>query len=143
MSRAPARFRHDAWLVTAVALAARLAVVLWAAPRIPPAADGTYYQRIARAHRGQGLGYTWLWPDGAVTYAAHYPVGYPARSAPCTRSSVLTPRAAMALNALLGALAAFRRTARSPRASRREARAAPRRPRSSRCTPAWSPTRRP
>src|SRR5256885_7855973 len=29
--------------------------------------------RIAR-----GAGYTWAWPDGVVTYAAHYPVGYPA-----------------------------------------------------------------
>lgn len=69
--------RKDALVVGAVALAARLAVVAWAAGRFGPAGDGVYYDRIA--HRiAEGHGYTWLWPDGAVTYAAHYPVGYPA-----------------------------------------------------------------
>ncbi len=98
--------RRDALLVTAVALAARLAVVLWAASRIPPAADGTYYQRIAE-RIAQGLGYTWLWPDGVVTYAAHYPVGYPAAVGAVYALVGPHPAAAMALNALLGALAAF------------------------------------
>jgi hypothetical protein len=98
--------RRDAWLVTGVALAARLAVVLWAAPRIPPAADGTYYQRIAE-RISQGLGYTWLWPDGAVTFAAHYPVGYPAAVGAVYALTGPHPGAAMVLNALLGALAAF------------------------------------
>jgi hypothetical protein len=96
----------DALLTFVVALAARLAVVAWAGSRIPPTADATYYERLAE-RLSQGLGYTWLWPDGAVTYAAHYPVGYPALLAAVY--SVAGPRtvAAMAVNALLGALAAF------------------------------------
>ena len=49
----------------------------WAAGAIPPAADGEYYHRLA-TRIASGQGYTWLWPDGVVTYAAHYPVGYPA-----------------------------------------------------------------
>ena len=69
--------RRDALIVALVALAARLAVVLWAATSIPASADGTYYDRLAQ-RIASGQGYTWLWPDGAVTYAAHYPVGYPA-----------------------------------------------------------------
>jgi hypothetical protein len=111
--------RRDALLVTGVALAARLAVVAWAAARFPPAADGTYYQRIAE-RIGQGLGYTWLWPDGVVTYAAHYPVGYPAAVGALYALVGPRPGAAMLLNALLGALAAFA-------AHRLAARAAPRR----------------
>lgn len=74
-ARVPARPFDGLWL-GAFALAVRLVVVAWAAERFPPADDGQFYQvfaeRIAR-----GLGYTWLWPDGAVTAAAHYPVGYP------------------------------------------------------------------
>ena len=57
-----------------VALAARLAVVAWAWSRFPPVEDGHYYDVLAQ-RLAQGLGYTWLWPDGAVTYAAHYPGG--------------------------------------------------------------------
>src|SRR5262249_7485196 len=72
--RMPPPARRHALLPFAVALDVRLAVVAWAAARFPPAADATYYQRIAE-RISQGLGYTWLWPDGAVTYAAHYPVG--------------------------------------------------------------------
>jgi len=63
--------------VFAVALAGRLAVVAWAASRFPPAGDGTYYEALGR-RIADGLGATWAWPDGVVTYAAHYPVGYPA-----------------------------------------------------------------
>ena len=68
---------RDTWAVLAAALAARLGVVLWAHARFPAAGDGFYYDTVAR-RIAQGDGYTWLWPDGAVTYAAHYPVGYPA-----------------------------------------------------------------
>jgi hypothetical protein len=96
---------RDSSRVLAVALAARLAVVAWAAGRIPPAADGTYYQRVAEriAH---GLGYTWQWPDGVITYAAHYPVGYPALVAAGYAIFGVHPAVAMVLNAALGALAA-------------------------------------
>jgi hypothetical protein len=51
--------------------------MIWGASRFPPAADGQFYQVVAN-RIAQGQGYTWLWPDGVVTYAAHYPVGYPA-----------------------------------------------------------------
>jgi 4-amino-4-deoxy-L-arabinose transferase-like glycosyltransferase len=71
------RSRRDALLVFAVALLARIAVVAWAHARFPPVADGHYYDVFAR-RLAAGSGYTWLWPDGAVTFAAHYPVGYPA-----------------------------------------------------------------
>jgi 4-amino-4-deoxy-L-arabinose transferase-like glycosyltransferase len=100
------RDRRDALLTFAVALAARLAVVAWAWQRIPPAADGTYYERIAE-RIAQGLGYTWLWPDGVVTYAAHYPVGYPAFVGAVYAVTGPHPVAAMTLNAVLGALAAL------------------------------------
>lgn len=97
---------RDAWIVAAVALVARLAVVIWAAPRFPPTADGTFYQRIAE-RVAQGLGYTWLWPDGVVTYAAHYPIGYPGAVGALYAIVGPRPAAAMVLNAILGALAAF------------------------------------
>jgi 4-amino-4-deoxy-L-arabinose transferase-like glycosyltransferase len=92
--------------VFGVALAVRLAIVAWAAGRIPPAADGTYYELLAR-RLAAGQGYTWLWPDGAVTYAAHYPVGYPALVA--LGYSVLGPKphVAMLLNAVIGAAGAL------------------------------------
>src|SRR4029079_8391323 len=98
--------RRPAILTLVIALAVRLAVVAWAAGRFPPAADGTYYQRIAE-RIAEGLGYTWLWPDGAVTYAAHYPVGYPALAGALYALFGPRPAVAMALNALLGALAAY------------------------------------
>lgn len=92
--------------VLGVALVARLAVVLWAAGSIPPTADGSYYhvvaQRIAR-----GEGYTWLWPDGAVTYAAHYPVGYPGMIGIAYAIFGAKPLVAMLVNALFGAAGAW------------------------------------
>jgi hypothetical protein len=104
---APAsRFRGDAGAIFALALSVRVAVVLWAAGRFPPTADGTYYQRIAE-RIGAGLGYTWLWPDGVVTYAAHYPVGYPGAVGAMYALVGPSPAAAMALNAVVGALAAL------------------------------------
>jgi len=82
----------------------RVALIAWAASRFLPAEDGKYYQivawRIAR-----GLGYTWLWPDGVVAYAAHYPVGYPALIGGLYWLFGPRPWVAMALNALLGSLA--------------------------------------
>lgn len=90
------------------ALIVRMGVVLWAAGApISPTADGAYYQRVA-ARIAEGQGYTWVWPDGAVTYAAHYPVGYPALVGLGywifgSQSAVI----AMIINALLGSLAAL------------------------------------
>jgi 4-amino-4-deoxy-L-arabinose transferase-like glycosyltransferase len=98
--------RRGAALTLAVALAARLSVVAWAAHRFPPTADGTFYQRIAE-RIAQGLGYTWLWPDGAVSYAAHYPVGYPALIGAVYAFTGPRPVEAMVVNAALGALGAL------------------------------------
>lgn len=100
-----ASLRESAY-VFACALALRLAVVAWAASRIPPTADGTFYQTVAEriAH---GLGYTWQWPDGVVTYAAHYPVGYPALVGAGYALFGPSPVVAMGLQSLLGALTAW------------------------------------
>ena len=94
--------KRDAWLVTLVALVARLGVVAWAASAIPPTADGEYYHRLA-TRIASGEGYTWLWPDGAVTYAAHYPVGYPALIGAAYALVGAKPVVAMGVNALIGA----------------------------------------
>lgn len=102
--------RGDALLVMLVALLARLAVVLWARDRFPAVEDGHYYDTLAR-RLAEGAGYTWLWPDGAVTYAAHYPVGYPALLGAAYSLLGASALVAMTLNALLGiasAYAAFR-----------------------------------
>lgn len=101
MTRDP---RRDGLVVAGVGLLARLAVVAWAAGRIPPTADGTYYDTLA-ARLAEGHGYTWLWPDGAVTYAAHYPVGYPAMVALGYALFGARPAVAMLLNAAIGAAA--------------------------------------
>lgn len=118
--------RRDGGAIFALALAVRIAVVVWAAGRFPPTADGTYYQRIAE-RIAAGLGYTWLWPDGVVTYAAHYPVGYPGAVGALYALLGAHPSVAMLLNAVLGALAALA-------VHRLAARAAPR----SRAVPALS-----
>jgi len=94
----------DALRIGGAGLALRLAAVFWGAPRFPPAADGTFYDTVAR-RIAEGEGYTWLWPDGAVTYAAHYPVGYPAIVGALYAVFGATPPVAMVFNALLGALA--------------------------------------
>jgi hypothetical protein len=96
--------RRDGLLVLALGLAVRLAVVAWAAGRFPPVADGTFYHRLAE-RIVSGEGYTWLWPDGAVTHAAHYPIGYPALLALAYFVGGVHPAAAMVVNAALGALA--------------------------------------
>lgn len=94
----------DGLLVFGLALAVRIPWIAYAAGRFPPADDGSFYhvvaERIARGH-----GYTWLWPDGAVTYAAHYPVGYPALLGASYAVFGARPGVAMAMNALFGALA--------------------------------------
>lgn len=99
-------FLRDAAWLSALALLLRLLVVLWAKDRFPPADDGTFYHAVAQriAH---GQGYTWLWPDGAVTYAAHYPVGYPALLGLAYAVFGARPLVAMLVNAGLGALAVF------------------------------------
>jgi len=95
---------RDGWILAGFALLLRIPLVVYAASRFAPAEDGKYYHivawRIAR-----GLGYTWLWPDGAVTYAAHYPVGYPALLGGLYWLFGPRPWLAMALNAVLGSLA--------------------------------------
>ncbi len=96
---------RDALATFTVALIARLGVVAWAAPRFRPAADGEYYHALAE-RLSLGLGYTWQWPDGAVTAAAHYPVGYPALLAPLYAAFGASSAWAMVLGAALGALAA-------------------------------------
>jgi 4-amino-4-deoxy-L-arabinose transferase-like glycosyltransferase len=95
------RSRRDALVVAASALVARLAVVAWAAGRFPPAEDGAYYHKVA-VRIAEGHGYTWLWPDGVVTYAAHYPVGYPTLVALGYAVFGAKPVVAMLLNALVG-----------------------------------------
>lgn len=98
--------RRDALVVTAVALAARLGIVAWAAKAVPPAADGTYYHLLA-TRIAKGEGYTWLWPDGVVTHAAHYPVGYPALLAAAYAVFGAAPVVAMLVNAVIGAAGAW------------------------------------
>jgi len=98
--------RRDALLALGVALVARLAVVAWAGGRFPAVEDGHYYDVLAR-RLAAGQGYTWLWPDGAVTYAAHYPVGYPAMLALAYAAFGASAAVAMTVNAWLGAAAAY------------------------------------
>lgn len=95
--------RNLAWLVFFVAFVARVAVVLWSA-RFPAAADGLYYETLAD-RLARGLGYTWAWPDGAVTYAAHYPVGLPALVASTYVAFGRSTAAAMIPALLTGAFA--------------------------------------
>jgi len=115
--------RRDALIVAVVSLAVRVAVAVWAAGRFPPAADGTYYHQIA-TRIAEGHGYTWVWPDGVVTYAAHYPVGYPALVALGYAVFGAKPAVAMALNAVLGAASAVAAWSLLPRATARAARLA-------------------
>jgi hypothetical protein len=105
LTDAPLAGRRNAFLVLAVALVARLSVVAWAHARFPPTDDGTYYDTLAR-RLAAGAGYTWLWPDGAVTFAAHYPVGYPAMLAVAYRLFGPSGTVGMVVNALIGAAAA-------------------------------------
>jgi 4-amino-4-deoxy-L-arabinose transferase-like glycosyltransferase len=94
--------RQTLWLF-ALALGLRLFVVGIAAHRFPPADDGIFYHTVA-SRIAVGAGYTWAWPDGAVTHAAHYPVGYPALLGGVYALLQAAPWCAMLFNALLGAL---------------------------------------
>jgi 4-amino-4-deoxy-L-arabinose transferase-like glycosyltransferase len=94
----------DALVLGSIGFALRLIVCLWAAERFPPAEDGHFYDVVGR-RIADGLGYTWAWPDGAVTYAAHYPVGYPALVGASYAVFGGRPVVAMVLNAALGAAA--------------------------------------
>lgn len=97
--------RRDLGVTFGVALAARLAVVGIAWDRFPPADDGVYYDTLAR-RLAHGLGYTWAWPDGAVTPVAHYPVGYPALLALAYRLMGESPASALVMHAFIGAIGA-------------------------------------
>ncbi len=88
-----------------LALAVRGLLVAYAASRFPPVDDGTFYHVVAD-RIARGLGYTWAWPDGAVTIAAHYPVGYPALVGAFYALFGSRPGAAMLLNVLVGTLSA-------------------------------------
>lgn len=98
--------RRDAWLLAFGALALRGLLVLGAASRFPPVDDGAFYHVVA-GRIARGLGYTWAWPDGAITYAAHYPVGYPALIGGFYALFGASPAVAMGVNAVVGAGAAF------------------------------------
>ena len=98
--------RVDALAIAIVGILARFAVVVWARARFPAVEDGHYYDVLARRIAG-GDGYTWLWPDGAVTYVAHYPVGYPALVAAGYAAFGAAPSVAMATNAVLGAASVY------------------------------------
>jgi hypothetical protein len=92
---------RDRLVVFAIAFAARAGAIAWGGSRFPAAADGTYYHRIA-ARIASGNGYTWVWPDGTVTFAAHYPIGYPALIAPLYALFGAHAFLAMIGNALFG-----------------------------------------
>jgi 4-amino-4-deoxy-L-arabinose transferase-like glycosyltransferase len=96
---------RDALVLWLLALAVRGAIASWAAARFPAAEDGRYYHTLA-TRLSDGLGYTWLWPDGAVTFAAHYPVGYPALISGAYALLGASPASAMIVNALIGSAAA-------------------------------------
>ena len=95
--------RRESWWLFGLSLGLRLALALLGASRFPPADDGTFYHLVA-TRIAQGLGYTWAWPDGAVTYAAHYPVGYPGLLGGAYALLGARPLTAMLVNALFGAL---------------------------------------
>lgn len=97
---------RDERIVALAAFVPRFAVMLWAWGRFPATADGTYYHRLA-GRLADGDGYTWSWPDGAVTYASHYPVGYPAALSVLYRVFGASENVAMLLAVLLGTLAAL------------------------------------
>ena len=95
--------RHEATWLFGLALVLRLVMAAYAAERFPPADDGGFYHTVA-TRIAAGSGYTWAWPDGAVTFAAHYPVGYPGLLGAAYAIFGASPAVAMGVNALLGAL---------------------------------------
>jgi hypothetical protein len=97
---------RDAIRLFGLALSVRLGFIVWASGRFPAVEDGHFYDVLAR-RLASGAGYTWLWPDGSVTFAAHYPVGYPAILGLAYVIFGASPGVAMTVNALLGAAAAY------------------------------------
>lgn len=91
--------------IFAGALGVRAVVAAWAVGRVPPAADGAFYHVVAE-RIAAGHGYTWLWPDGVVTPAAHYPVGYPAALGFLYAIFGAHTAVAFGLNAVIGAVQA-------------------------------------
>jgi hypothetical protein len=71
-----------------------------------PLDDGTFFLVFAK-RLAAGQGYTWAWPDGAVTYAAHYPAGFPLMLSWFLRLRLSSSWALAALTALAGAGTAF------------------------------------
>jgi 4-amino-4-deoxy-L-arabinose transferase-like glycosyltransferase len=98
--RAPWR---DAVAVAVGALLLRVALVGLFGANVPAADDGVFYEVVAR-RIAQGLGYTWQWPDGVVTYAAHYPVGYAGLLGAAHALFGPSRQVAFLVNAALGAL---------------------------------------
>ncbi len=92
-------------LVIGIALGVRaVAVVLgWS---IPPVDDGVFYDTLA-TRLAEGRGFTWMWPDGAITPVAHYPIGYPAVIAVVYAAFGHYPGLAMICNAFVGAAGAW------------------------------------
>lgn len=88
-------------LVLLLATLPRLLLSLWTAPHLGLTGDASYYHRLA-TRLAEGAGYTWLWPDGKATYAAHYPVGYPALLSLLYRAFGPLPALAALLNTALG-----------------------------------------
>lgn len=79
--------RLDAIGATLLGLVLRIGVVVWAGGGTMPG-DAFFYRKLAE-RIAEGHGYTWLWDDGAVTPAAHYPVGFPALLAGFDRAATL------------------------------------------------------
>jgi Dolichyl-phosphate-mannose-protein mannosyltransferase len=95
---------HDSLVAGSTALVVRVAVVAWALSQgFPPIGDGHYYSIFAE-RLAHGQGYTWLWDDGTITYAAHYPVGYPALISVFYMLFGVKAAVPMVVNAILGSL---------------------------------------
>lgn len=99
--RLAARRQRAALAIAVLAGLVRGIVVAWGSSRFPAVEDGRYYHQLA-SRLAAGAGYTWAWPDGVVTYAAHYPVGYPGILALAYRLLGAAPAVAMGVSALLG-----------------------------------------
>jgi hypothetical protein len=98
--------RREGLGIALLGLLTRVAAVCWAQARFPAVEDGHYYDLLAR-RIATGEGYTWLWPDGTVTFVAHYPIGYPALVGAAYAIFGASTTVAMALNAVLGAASAY------------------------------------
>lgn len=95
---------RDGLWVAGAAWLLRLLLVLLFGGDVPPADDGAFYQVVAE-RIANGEGYTWRWPDGVVTFAAHYPVGYAGLLGGAYALFGPSPQVGMLVNALLEGLA--------------------------------------